>query len=71
VARAVAQAAPTRRRDGRTKLVIPVEPPAQSAGALVRLAPEVLVLQPPELRRAVMQRLQQGFDAYRNTALRR
>jgi predicted DNA-binding transcriptional regulator YafY len=68
LARAVATATqrPTRRADGRMRLVIPVEGLQQSAGLLMQWAPEVEVLQPAALRRAVVQRLQQGLDHYRN-----
>ncbi|MFT3817843.1 MAG: WYL domain-containing protein [Rubrivivax sp.] len=68
LARAVAAAVqrPTRRADGRTRLAIPVEGLPQSAGLLMQWAPEVEVLQPAALRRAVVQRLQQGLDRYRD-----
>lgn len=64
-ARAVAQAGADVGADGRMQIVIPVETPEQMAGPLMRLAPEVEVLSPPALRRAVIERLRQAFVAYR------
>lgn len=64
VARAVAAAPPSRRRDGRTALSIPVEAVAQAAPALLRLAPEVEVQGPPELRAAIQAQLRQAWALY-------
>jgi predicted DNA-binding transcriptional regulator YafY len=64
-ARAVAQAGDAPGADGRVQRVIPVEAIAQTAGPLMRLAPEVEVLAPAALRQAVVDRLQQAFVAYR------
>ena len=64
-ARAVAQAEVDASR-GRVQLVIPVEAVDQIAGPLMQLAPEVEVLAPAALRRAVRDRLQRAFAVYRN-----
>jgi predicted DNA-binding transcriptional regulator YafY len=57
VARAVAEARPSRRRDGRVALRIPVESVEHGAGQLLRLAPEVEVVGPARLRKAIVSRL--------------
>lgn len=59
VAGAVAEARPTRRRDGRVALRIPVESLEHGAGQLLRLAPEVEVTEPARLRKAIVSRLRQ------------
>jgi predicted DNA-binding transcriptional regulator YafY len=50
---------------GRVTLRIPVESPAQAAGLLLRLCPEVEVLQPPELRMAIRDRIRAATAMYR------
>jgi predicted DNA-binding transcriptional regulator YafY len=64
VARAVAAAPKPRRRDGRVPLRIPVESAEQSAGQLLRLAPEVEVTGPPALRAALKARLRKVAALY-------
>jgi predicted DNA-binding transcriptional regulator YafY len=65
VARAAAAAAPSRRKDGRVALRIPIESVEQATGQLVRLAPDVEVTGPPALRRAVVERLRKITRLYR------
>jgi predicted DNA-binding transcriptional regulator YafY len=50
--------------DERTRLTIPVEATEQATAQLARLAPEVEVLAPKELREAVIQRLKAGLSRY-------
>src|SRR5213076_2428445 len=57
VARAVAAAAPSRRKDGRAALRIPIESIEHATGQLLRLAPEVEIVSPLALRRSVVVRL--------------
>lgn len=58
-------AAPTaRREDGRLRLRIPIESVAHATGPLMRLAPEVEVIEPPELRSAIVERLGQAMQRY-------
>jgi predicted DNA-binding transcriptional regulator YafY len=64
VARAVAEARPSRRRDGRVALRIPVESVEHGAGQLLRLAPDVEVTGPARLRKAVVLRLRQLSALY-------
>jgi predicted DNA-binding transcriptional regulator YafY len=64
VARAVGLAPASQRADGRVRLKIPIEAVEQSAGALLRLAPDVEVLHPPALRQAVVQRLREAWALY-------
>lgn len=64
VARAVAAAAPTRRRDGRVALTIPIESVEHACGQLMRLSPEVEVLRPAPLRRALIDRLRTTARLY-------
>jgi hypothetical protein len=64
VARAVAQARPSRRKDGRVALRIPVESVEHGAGQLLRLAPEVEVTGPARLRKAIVCRLRQVSAMY-------
>ncbi|MBV8605687.1 MAG: WYL domain-containing protein [Pelomonas sp.] len=52
-ARAVAAAGPGRRRDGRVRLRVPIESIEHGAGQLLRLAPEVEAVEPPELLAAL------------------
>jgi len=64
VARAVAEARPSRRRDGRVALRIVIESVEHGAGQLLRLAPEVEVTGPARLRKAMVSRLQQVSALY-------
>ncbi|WP_198117491.1 helix-turn-helix transcriptional regulator [Massilia rhizosphaerae] len=63
-ARAVAGAKPSRRRDGRVALRIPVESVEHGAGQLLRLAPEVEVTGPGRLRKAMVLRLKRVAALY-------
>jgi len=56
-ARAVAAAAPARRKDGRVRLRVPIESTEQAAGQLLKLAPDVEALAPPALRAALRARV--------------
>ena len=62
---ALAQRPRRTRADGRLRLQVPVEAPGRSAAQLLQLAPEVEVLGPAELRRAVLRHLSQAQDLYR------
>jgi predicted DNA-binding transcriptional regulator YafY len=64
VARAVAQARPSRRRDERVALRIPVESVEHGAGQLLRLAPEVEVTGPARLRKEIVSRLRRVSAFY-------
>jgi predicted DNA-binding transcriptional regulator YafY len=57
VAKAMSNMPQTRQRDGRVKLEIPVETIDQAALQLLRLAPEVEVTEPRELRAAIVRKL--------------
>lgn len=57
VARAVAAAPPPRRKDGRVAVTIPIESVEHACGQLMRLSPQVEVLRPVALRRALMERV--------------
>lgn len=57
VARAVAAAPPPRRKDGRVAVTIPMESVEHACGQLMRLSPQVEVLRPAALRRALMERV--------------
>jgi predicted DNA-binding transcriptional regulator YafY len=57
VARAVAEARPSRRKDGRVVVRIPIESVEHGAGQLLRLAPEVEVTGPGRLRKALVARV--------------
>lgn len=63
IARAVAAAAPAG-ADGRVRLSLPIESPDEASRQLMALAPEVEVLAPAALRRAVAQRLREGLACY-------
>lgn len=63
-ARAVAGARPSRRRDDRVALRIPIESVEHGAGQLLRLAPEVEVTGPARLRNAMVARLRQVSALY-------
>jgi predicted DNA-binding transcriptional regulator YafY len=64
VAKAVADAAAPRRRDGRVKLKIPIESIEHATGQLLRLAPGVEVIEPASLRRATVDLLRRIGDLY-------
>ena len=57
VARAVASAPPSRRKDGRVAVTIPIESVDHACGQLMRLSPQVEVLRPAALRRALVERV--------------
>lgn len=58
VARAVAAApSPPRRKDGRVAVTIPIESVEHACGQLMRLSPQVEVLRPVALRRALIDRV--------------
>ena len=57
MARAVAAAPPPRRKDGRVAVTIPIESVEHACGQLMRLSPQVEVLRPAALRRALMERV--------------
>lgn len=57
VARAVAAAPASRRPDGRVAVTLPIESVEHACGQLMRLSPQVEVLRPVALRRALVQRL--------------
>jgi predicted DNA-binding transcriptional regulator YafY len=64
VARAVAEARPARRKDGRVAVRIPVESVEHGAGQLLRLAPEVEVTGPARLRNAMVSQLRRVSALY-------
>ena len=64
VARAVAAAPPSRRKDGRTAVTIPIESVEHACGQLMRLSPQVEVLRPVALRRALVTRVQATARLY-------
>jgi predicted DNA-binding transcriptional regulator YafY len=64
VARAVAAAASSRRKDGRVAVHMPIESVEHACGQLMRLSPQVEVLQPAALRRALVQRVQATAQLY-------
>lgn len=64
VAHAVAAALPSRRKDGRVRLRIPIESVEQATGQLLRLSPEVEVIEPESLRLAVVERIRQVASLY-------
>ncbi|PIF27840.1 putative DNA-binding transcriptional regulator YafY [Acidovorax sp. 56] len=64
VARAVAAAPPSRRKDGRTAVTIPIESVEHACGQLMRLSPQVEVLRPAALRRALVVRVQATARLY-------
>lgn len=64
VARVVAEAPASRRRDGRVRLRIPIESVGHASGQLLRLAPMVEVVEPAELRQAMVQRIRQAAVMY-------
>ncbi len=64
VARAVAAAPPSRRKDGRVAVQMPIESVQHACGQLMRLSPEVEVLRPAALRQALVQRLRATAALY-------
>lgn len=64
VARAVAAAPPPRRKDGRVAVTIPIESVEHACGQLMRLSPQVEVLQPAALRRALVERVRATAQLY-------
>ena len=64
-ARAVAAALASRRADGRVAVRLPIESIEHACGQLMRLSPQVEVLRPAALRRALVQRLQATAALYR------
>jgi len=64
VAHAVAAAPPSRRKDGRTAVTIPIESVEHACGQLMRLSPQVEVLRPVALRRALVARVQATARLY-------
>lgn len=65
VARAVAAASPSRRKDGRVAVTIPIESVAHACGQLMRQSPEVEVLRPAALRSALVARIEATARLYR------
>jgi len=64
VARAVAAAPPSRRKDGRMAVTIPIESVEHACGQLMRLSPQVEVLRPAVLRRALVERVRATARLY-------
>lgn len=64
VARAIAAAAAPRRRDGRVRLRIPIESIEHATGQLLRLSPDVEVLEPAALRASTIERLKKVVSLY-------
>ncbi|WOI45834.1 WYL domain-containing protein [Acidovorax sp. BLS4] len=65
VARAVAAAGPSHRKDGRVAVTIPIESVDHACGQLMRQSPEVEVLRPKALRRALVERIEATARLYR------
>ncbi len=64
VAKSIAQAPMSRRKDGRVKLTIPIETIEHAAGQLLRLAPDVEVVEPMALKVAIVVRLREIGKCY-------
>lgn len=64
VARAVAFAPVSRRKDGRVAVTIPIESVEHACGQLMRLSPQVEVLRPIALRRALVARVRATAQLY-------
>ncbi|MBU0749098.1 MAG: WYL domain-containing protein [Gammaproteobacteria bacterium] len=64
VARAVAAAPPPRRKDGRVAVTIPIESVEHACGQVMRLSPQVEVLRPVALRRALVERVRATARLY-------
>jgi predicted DNA-binding transcriptional regulator YafY len=71
VAKAVAAAAAPRRQDGRTRVRLPIESIEHATGQLLRLAPDVEVLEPAALRAATIERLKRIAALYAGKTRRR
>lgn len=64
VVRAVAAAPASRRKDGRVAVTVPIESVEHACGQLMRLSPQVEVLRPAALRRALVERVQATAQLY-------
>ena len=64
VAKSLAVVKPSRRKDGRVKVRLPIESIAHAAGQLLRLAPEVEAIEPAALRDALVEQLRRSADLY-------
>lgn len=64
LAQAVAAAPRPRRRDGRVRLRIPIETVEHATGQLLRLSPEVEVLEPAALRLSIVERVRRVAALY-------
>ena len=64
VARAVTAATEPRRRDGRTRVSIPIESIEHATQQILRLSPDVEAVEPPALRQSVRLRLRQTCGLY-------
>lgn len=64
VARAVAAAPPSRRKDGRVQVRIPIESVEHATGQLLRLSPEIEVIEPEALRAGIVERIRQIASLY-------
>ncbi|RYF65550.1 MAG: WYL domain-containing protein [Comamonadaceae bacterium] len=64
VARAVAAAPASRRQDGRVAVTVPIESVEHACGQLLRLSPQVEVLRPAALRRALVERVRSTATLY-------
>ncbi|MBL7090122.1 WYL domain-containing protein [Acidovorax sp.] len=69
VASAVAAAPPSRCKDGRTAVTIPIESVEHACGQLMRLSPQVEVLRPLALRRALVERVLATAALYKESLL--
>jgi predicted DNA-binding transcriptional regulator YafY len=64
IARAIADAPVSKRDDGRVEVTIPIESGEHAARQLMALSPQIEVLQPPALRRAMVGRLKEIGKLY-------
>ena len=64
VAASVAKATTVRRSDGRTEVTIPIESIEHAAWQLMGLSPQIEVLRPPALGRAMVERLKKIGELY-------
>ena len=64
VAKAVAAAPASRRKDGRVRLCVPIESIEHATGQFLRLSPEVEVIEPDALRTSVVKRIRQLAGLY-------
>jgi predicted DNA-binding transcriptional regulator YafY len=65
VAKALQHVPPSRRRDGRVSVEIPIEKIELAAATLLRLAPDVEVIEPKALRSAISAKLREIAACYR------